>query len=300
VTDPKTGTDSARIQLEQLERRIERIETMLETNWDDEKPPGTRDRIEKLATEVQRLGKLASTHLDPTEKKPYLGYLIDLGRLAPHGIVLDVGCGPGRIPKELVKYLSFEGAYHGFDIQRKFIDRLEEEFAQQANFHFYHADIKNTEYNPRGKISPTEYRFPLGDNTADLIVLRSVFTHMLPEEIENYMDEIARVLAPGGRSLITYYLLNDQSRPFVESRPRPIFDAYPYDGRGSFPHDHGNYRVRYEQVPERAVALEETFVRELYARHGLEILEPVRYGSWSGRLRYLTGQDLVVAEKPSH
>jgi SAM-dependent methyltransferase len=252
---------------------------------------------QRLAKTEERLDKLTTAHLDPTEKIPYLNHLVRLGGLTPGHAVLDVGCGPGRIAVELSGYLDSTGRYTGIEVQRKAVDALVRDFAERPNFVFRHADVRNTEYNARGTIAPEDYVFPVPDGSIDLVVLRSVFTHMLPPEVEHYMREIARVLRPGGRSLITYYLLNDQSKPFVTAQPPPVYSAFPLDGRGSFPHDCGVYRIRYREVPERAVAYEETFVRALYARVDLQILEPLHYGSWSGRVRYLTGQDLVAAEK---
>lgn len=287
--------------VDQLKDRLDRIEKSVENDRrvsaTPAESPERSDRIETLTGEVKRLQALEAAQFDPTEKKRYLDYLVTLGGLKPDHAVLDVGCGPGRIAKELTRYLRAGGSYHGIEVQGAIVDHLRTVHSGRPNFHFHHADIHNTNYNEAAAASPAEYRFPLPDESVQVVVLRSVFTHMLPPEIDNYMREIARVLTPGGRSLITYYLLNEQSRPFVDSRPRPVSAAYPYDGRGSFPHDYGTYRVRYEEVPERAVALDEPFVRALYARHGLQIVEPIQYGSWSGRMHYLSGQDIVVAEK---
>jgi SAM-dependent methyltransferase len=292
--------------VEQLHIRLGRLEEQLARReaadgrhepGPDRQSAGQTKRIERLEASVDQLKRLAAAHLDPTEKTPYLDHLVELGALRPDAAILDVGCGLGRIAREVSRYLQPGGSYHGIEIQTRFIDHLRREFAERPAFHFHHADIRNTEYNPRGTIPATEYRFPVPDESVLLVVLRSVFTHMLPPEVDHYMGEIRRVLRPGGRSLITYYLLNEQSRPFVDSVQRPIFAAYPFDGRGSFPHDCGEYRVRYREVPERAVAYDEAFVRRLYVRHGMTILEPIRYGSWSGRTKYLTGQDVVVAEK---
>jgi SAM-dependent methyltransferase len=288
--------------LEQLHDRLARLEAKVD-GWENAKPESGLEsdspisRLNQLEEEVNRLEKLASAHLDPTEKSPYLSYLVKLGGLQPSDALLDVGCGPGRIAKELSRYLAADGTYYGLEIQARFVERLRQQYVERPNFHFYHADIRNTDYNPRGMISPTAYKFPLPDGCVQLVVLRSVFTHMLPAEMENYMSEIFRVLSPHGRSVITYYLLNEQSRPFVDAAPRPIFSAFPFDGRGSFPFDRGTHRVRYAEVPERAVAYDEEFVRSLYDRCAMKILEPINYGSWSGRIRYLTGQDLIVAEK---
>ena len=47
----------------------------------------------------------------------------------------------------------------------------------------------------------------MGPGGRDVAFLTSVFTHMLPEDVEHYLDELARVLKPGGRTLITWFLL---------------------------------------------------------------------------------------------
>ena len=41
-----------------------------------------------------------------------------------------------------------------------------------------------------------------------MVYLISVFTHMLPEECENYAQEIMRVLRPGGRCAVTTFLVD--------------------------------------------------------------------------------------------
>jgi hypothetical protein len=48
-------------------------------------------------------------------------------------------------------------------------------------------------------------------------------------------------------------------------------------------------------VPESAVAYRERDARGIYARHGLEIVEPIYWGGWSGRVEHLSSQDIVVA-----
>jgi SAM-dependent methyltransferase len=157
----------------------------------------------------------------------------------------------------------------------------------RPNFAFHHADLRNRRYNEQGGGDARGYRFPAADASVDLVVLRSVFTHMLPPEIEHYVTEIARVLRPGGAAYVTAYLLNEESSAFVEGRSA--------DQPGSFPHNRGDHRVRFEDVPEHAVALAEDFVRRVFAEHGLSIREPILYGSWCGRAEFLSRQDVVVA-----
>ena len=54
--------------------------------------------------------------------------------------------------------------------------------------------------------------FPCADNSFDLVFLTSVFTHMFAGDVENYLSEISRVLKPGGKCLITWFLLDEVSR----------------------------------------------------------------------------------------
>jgi len=45
------------------------------------------------------------------------------------------------------------------------------------------------------------------------------------------------------------------------------------------------------------VAYDEEFVRDLFQKHSLTIMEPIHYGNWCGRERYLSMQDIVIAVK---
>jgi hypothetical protein len=65
----------------------------------------------------------------------------------------------------------------------------------------------------------------------------------------------------------------------------------------TFPYEVSRCRVQIEKCPEEAVAYEENQIREFYQRHGLRVLEPIRYGSWCGRENGLSYQDMVLAKK---
>lgn len=212
----------------------------------------------------------------------------DLCGLGTDEKVLEVGCGGAGVALALTEYLSQEGGYEGFDIIPQKIARCAQLITPKyPNFRFHVADVYNKNYNPSGKSRASEYRFPFEDESFGFVFLTSVFTHMLPEEVENYLGEIRRVLTRGGRCFITYFLLNPDSVRLMESgKSRKIFG-----------HDFGSYRAEDPDVPEQALALDETWVRALYARVGLDIIEPIHYGRWSGRSEFLTKQDVVVAIK---
>ena len=137
------------------------------------------------------------------------------------------------------------------------------------NFRFRVADIKNKEYNPAGRFAASEYEFPYESSSFDFVLLTSVFTHLLPNEVENYLSEIRRVLAPSGGCLASFLLLNEASLATIRSGTSTI----------DFRHDFGGYRVKDADTPEAAIASPEDYVRSLYAERGLGIVEPVRYGS---------------------
>jgi ubiquinone/menaquinone biosynthesis C-methylase UbiE len=117
-------------------------------------------------------------------------------------------------------------------------------------------------------------------------MLGSVFTHMLPDDLEHYLAEIYRVLTGGGRCLITYFLLNDESLKHIDSGESTLDMRYAFE----------KYRTISRETPEAAIAYEEGWIRERYRGLGLKIMR-LDYGSWCGRQNYLSYQDLVFAVK---
>jgi hypothetical protein len=45
------------------------------------------------------------------------------------------------------------------------------------------------------------------------------------------------------------------------------------------------------------VALDEDYVRDILARNGFEVVEPIHFGYWSDRDEYLSWQDMVIARR---
>jgi ubiquinone/menaquinone biosynthesis C-methylase UbiE len=218
----------------------------------------------------------------------YFKYYIELGGLKPDDKVLDVGCGFGEKNIPLAKYLNEKGKFEGIDIVKRGIDWCDKNITPKyPNFRFHLADVYNKQYNPTGKYKPSEYRFPYGDNTFNLVNLVSVFTHMMPVDIENYLKEIARVTKKGGKSMISYFILNDESIKLVEAGKSTHDFRYKFEG----------YRTTNLDIPEQAISFPEEYVRSIYVKNNLRIIEPIRYGSWCGRERFLNYQDLVIAEK---
>jgi SAM-dependent methyltransferase len=207
--------------------------------------------------------------------------------LKPDDRVLDVGCGLGRVALHFVGALDASGTYDGFDVSRVGVDWCNARIARcHPHFRFVHADIHNAQYNPRGSIDATSFTFPYEDNRFTLVYAISVLTHLLPDAASRYINEIARVLAPGGRCLVTFFIIDDVALRHVKQ-----------SGALSFQKTEQGYWTTQIDNPEAAVAYEEHRVRAMYATSGLEIAEPIRFGSWSGRVGAVGGQDHVLAIK---
>jgi ubiquinone/menaquinone biosynthesis C-methylase UbiE len=220
--------------------------------------------------------------------KEFFRYFVNLGGIQPHQKVLDVGSGTGRMALPLTRYLK-NGSYEGMDIVAPSIEWCQKTYTPRyPNFHFHFGDIYNKMYNPAGKYKASEYRFPFGTSSFDFVFLTSVFTHMLPEDLDNYLSEVVRVLKPEGRCLITYFLLNPESLGLIEAKlSRPQF-KYALPG----------CRVGRTNVPEAVVAYDESTIRGLYQKYGLKLLEPIYFGKWCERKNGLSYQDMIVATKP--
>jgi SAM-dependent methyltransferase len=222
----------------------------------------------------------------------FFNYFVQIAGLKPHEKVLEVGCGIGRMAVPLMSYLKDGGSYDGFDIVRHGIRWCQKKITHRApHFHFQLADIYNSSYNPAGQFKAGDYRFPYEDGSFDFVFLTSVFTHMLPADMEHYLAEIRRVLKQGGRCFITYFLLNKESLELIDTGASTIDFKYKVEGYEA------ECRIMDIDIPESAVAYSVEYIEALYKKHGLEIVSPVRYGSWCGRKEFLSFQDMVLAGK---
>jgi SAM-dependent methyltransferase len=230
----------------------------------------------------------------------------DVGELTPDGHVLDIGCGPGRIAAPLTRRLE-GGSYEGFDIVPRSIRWCQRKIsARHPNFRFQVADIRNAEYNPTGSQEARAYSFPYPDREFDLALAASVFTHMVPGEVERYVSEVARVLKPGGRLLASFYLMNEEAEMRLAASRRWVLGEEQRDGGVTYRSSHpaapkgprGVANRVLTRPDEQMIVVFERDVREMYAGAGLEV-ESVRYGKWCGRPDAYLGysQDLVVARR---
>jgi SAM-dependent methyltransferase len=214
----------------------------------------------------------------------FMEYLRSLAELRPDDRVLDIGCGCGQMALYLKNYLNESGSYVGVDIHRPSIKWCQEKIASRHNnFEFRQIEVRNLAYNPNGLELAEAYRFPFADRSFDLILLKSVFTHMRPPEVSNYLGEAARLLKNDGRCLATFFLLNDEQAALASKGANDL----------AFNYGAGEWRYVHEHSPESAVGYDESFVMQLVEKYELAVEKRI-YGRWSGREDGLSYQDILI------
>ena len=201
-----------------------------------------------------------------------LNHLVRIAGLQPGHRVLDIGSGIGRGAVPLTNYLNQQGSYEGFDVVELGVRWCQDRITKRyPNFKFQYIPLANDLYREDGA-DPAQFRFPYEDGQFDIVFANSVFTHMQPGEVGNYLKETCRVLKPGGKCLATFFILNDTSKTLMQER-----------GGFHFPHDYGHYRLFDDKVKSANVGFEEEYLRNtLIQNSGLTLLESF-YGYWSGR-----------------
>lgn len=211
--------------------------------------------------------------------------LIGVGGLRSSDRVLDIGCGVGRVAIPLTGYLDATASYHGFDVVKRGIRWCQRHITPRyPNFRFHHVRVINPAYRWTGERA-SQFRFPFDDRSFDFAFAISVFTHLVAVEIRQYLAESARVLAPGGRLLATFFLLNEFSLGNLPTR-----DVF------TFPYASGVMRFLNAGVPAVGVAVQEDALLEMVREAGL-IVEQIAYGTWSGRADGTDFQDVLVCRR---
>ena len=116
---------------------------------------------------------------------------IELELLNQYGLhtqdcIVDVGCGSGRLTKQLA--LQHEGKYIGTDVVQDLIDHAKS-YCRSKDWKLLKVD---------------ELNIPIESETADFVCFFSVFTHLLHEQSYLYLKEARRVLKKRGTIIFSF------------------------------------------------------------------------------------------------
>jgi ubiquinone/menaquinone biosynthesis C-methylase UbiE len=208
--------------------------------------------------------------------------------LTPASHVLDVGCGIGRLAVPLTQYIT-SGTYNGFDVVPDGIEWCKRKITPlYPNFTFTYIPLRNDLYNLDTINKAEQFIFPYTDNTFDLVVLTSVFTHMQYNEVLNYLQQISRVLKPGGRCLATFFIIDESTREMISQRRDVMQFDYEYD----------TYFLHDNKVKDANIAFKQDALTGMISKAGLRI-QTLGKGWWRGtdREQSFNFQDVLILEK---
>lgn len=137
--------------------------------------------------------------------------------------VLDFGCGCGRMARRLIQQQPRPQRYLGIDLHPEMVAWCEANLTPVApEFTFVHHDVFHESYNP-GPGKPRSRPLPASDESATLVIAHSVFTHILQEDVEHYLHELARIMRPGGAARATFYLFDKREFPMMEPHRNALY-----------------------------------------------------------------------------
>ena len=206
----------------------------------------------------------------------------------PESSILDIGSGIGRMAIPFTNYLTTKGRYEGFDIVKIGVDWCNKNISKSfPNFNFKLIPLKNDLYRLDTNEKASELKFPYENEAFDLVFLTSVFTHMLPNDMENYISEIHRVLKKDKNCFATFFIIDDQSTKSMNEKGHKIF-----------PFDMGDYSLMDKSVKEANVAYKKDYITDLLKNYNFEITNFLR-GNWSGieNSPLNEHQDIIIFKK---
>lgn len=136
--------------------------------------------------------------------------------------VFDYGCGCGRLARQLVRGGFVPRKYIGVDPHKGMIDWCRANITPRAPaFEFHHHDVYQEFMNPDGGFE--RLPLPADDGAVTLVLAWSVFTHLLQADAEFSLHEIARMLAPNGVAVTTWFLFDKRDFPMMQDFQNALY-----------------------------------------------------------------------------
>ncbi len=121
--------------------------------------------------------------------------------------LLDIGSGVGRLAIGLLDQVGEMRAYDGVDVAERSVRWCRRHITRHhPGMRFTHLPVANARYQPDGTPIGEGFALPFEARSADVVFLYSVFSHMTAADVRIYLEEIRRVLVPGGGVFLTAFV----------------------------------------------------------------------------------------------
>ena len=212
--------------------------------------------------------------------------LLRRGKLSDTSRVIDIGSGCGRLALPF-SHLIKSGLYFGTDVFEEGIKWCNEHISSRNSaFKFFLQSVENNYYFG-GATKPSDtLSLKFADRISiDFVFAISVFTHLVEQDAQTYLNEISRCLKPDGVAYITCFVIDRRFSEFVartglHSAVKLVSPGHyqAYTGQDFFA---GYDMTRWVQIVTHA---------------GLEVsgFDP---GTWSEKLGALNFQDTFILTK---
>ena len=209
---------------------------------------------------------------------------------------LDVGCGAGFLAISSKSLLGGEEGYVGIDIMKNEINFCRNHYP--SYFDFKHVNVNNPYYTPIQENK--NIKWPLENSSFDVVTSLSVWTHLSEKDALFYIKEVNRVLKPGGKVIITFFILDELYQKSLSIRSEEagkyhmspskqwIFNQPAYNSKDWF-------YPKWTTVPERAIGITRAGLNRLISEAELKIVQHYQ-GNWK-EVPGVFFQDILVLQK---
>ncbi|MDP2755435.1 MAG: class I SAM-dependent methyltransferase [Nitrospirota bacterium] len=144
------------------------------------------------------------------ELKEHLEHLVSLFNITKGSRVLDVGSGTGGIIPYLLKAIGSDGSIRAIDFAKEMVKRAKEKFKNEPRVTFQVASVE---------------AIPFESEFFDHVICFGAFPHF--DDKKKSLNEIWRVLKPGGSLIIAHALSSTEIKYHHKSASPVMYDILP-------------------------------------------------------------------------
>jgi len=181
--------------------------------------------------------------------------------------IFDFGCGYGKMAPISVFFTHPNGKYIGVDILKSCVDFCKRKYSQLPRVEFYLSkDVNPAYHRVEGEMRLLqEPDWPVADESIDIVISISVFTHLQEVDAFRYMNKIYKILKPNGIAILTFHIIEEpRKQPRFTSKNKPRHSDL-FDFHTPLPPSY-NWFTSNPELPERAVAINRLGLNSLLQR----------------------------------